>query len=93
MAKITVYITRLCPYCHMAKQLLLKKGAVFEEVDVGCCRELRAQMSQKAGGRHTVPQIWIGETHIGGCEDLYMLEREGKLDTLLAVEMDAPSCG
>jgi glutaredoxin 3 len=84
MARITVYTTRLCPYCHMAKALLRKKGATFDEVDVGCCRELRSQMSQKAGGRSTVPQIWIGETHVGGCEDLYMLEREGKLDMLLA---------
>jgi glutaredoxin 3 len=84
MARITVYTTRLCPYCHMAKELLRKKGVVFDEVDVGCRRELRAEMSQKAGGRSTVPQIWIGETHVGGCDDLYSLEREGKLDVLLA---------
>jgi len=85
MARITVYTTKLCPYCHMAKELLRKKGATFDEVDVGCCRELRAEMSQKAGGRSTVPQIWIGETHVGGCDDLYTLEREGKLDVLLSV--------
>jgi glutaredoxin 3 len=85
MANITVYTTRLCPYCHMAKQLLRKKGARFDEVDVGCQRELRAQMCEKAGGRNTVPQIWIGERHIGGCDDLYALDREGKLDALLAV--------
>lgn len=83
MARITVYTTKLCPYCHMAKELLRKKGAIFVEVDVGCRRELRAEMSQKAGGRSTVPQIWIGETHIGGCDDLYTLERQGKLDVLL----------
>lgn len=85
MANITVYTTKYCPYCHMAKELLRKKGAAFEEIDVGGQRELRAQMSQRAGGRSTVPQIWIGETHVGGCDDLYALERQGKLDTLLAV--------
>jgi glutaredoxin 3 len=84
MSTITVYTTKLCPYCHMAKELLRKKGAIFQEIDVSCCRDLRAQMSQKAGGRNTVPQIWIGETHVGGCDDLYALEREGKLDVLLA---------
>ena len=84
MANITVYTTRLCPYCHMAKELLRKKGVFFQEIDVGCQRELRAAMSQKAGGRSTVPQIWIGETHVGGCDDLYTLERQGKLDMLLA---------
>jgi len=83
MARITVYTTRFCPYCHMAKELLRKKGTTFEEIDVSQ-RELRAEMCAKAGGRHTVPQIWIGEQHIGGCDDLYALDREGKLDLLLA---------
>jgi glutaredoxin 3 len=68
----------------MAKELLRKKGVIFKEIDVSCCRELRVEMSQKAGGRSTVPQIWIGGTHVGGCDDLYALEREGKLDVLLA---------
>lgn len=85
MANITVYTTKYCPYCHMAKELLRKKGATFEEIDVGGLRELRAEMTQRAGGRTSVPQIWIGETHVGGCDDLYELEREGKLDPLLAV--------
>jgi len=85
MAKITVYTTRLCPYCHMAKKLLRKKGWVFEEIDVSRCKELRSEVRKKAGGRHTVPQIWIDELHIGGCEDLYTLDREGKLDTLFTV--------
>jgi glutaredoxin 3 len=84
MTRITVYTTKLCPYCHMAKELLRQKGAAFDEVDVGGKRELRAEMSAKAGGRSTVPQIWIGETHVGGCDDLYALERDGKLDVLLA---------
>ena len=84
MAKIIVYTTRFCPYCHMAKELLRKKGVTaFEEIDVSQ-RELRAAMSAKAGGRHTVPQIWIGDRHVGGCDDLYALDREGKLDLLLA---------
>lgn len=82
MPKITVYTTRFCPYCHMAKELLRKKGTTFVEIDVSQ-RELRAEMCAKAG-RHTVPQIWIGERHIGGCDDLYALDREGKLDLLLA---------
>ncbi len=83
MARITVYTTRFCPYCHMAKELLRKKGTTFEEIDVSQ-RELRAEMCAKAGGRHTVPQIWIGERHIGGFDDLDALDREGKLDLLLA---------
>ena len=82
MPKITVYTTRFCPYCHMAKELLRRKGTIFEEIDVSQC-ELRAAMSAKAG-RPTVPQIWIGERHIGGCDDLYALDRDGKLDLLLA---------
>jgi len=84
MANITVYTTRLCPYCWMAKELLRKKGAIFNEIDVGCRTELRAEMCTKAGGRNTVPQIWIDERHVGGCDDLYTLERDGKLDPLLA---------
>ena len=83
MPKVTVYTTRFCPYCHMAKELLRKKGiTAFEEIDVSE-RALRAEMSAKAGGRRTVPQIWIGERHVGGCDDLYALDREGKLDSLL----------
>ena len=83
MPKVIVYTTRFCPYCHLAKELLRKKGITgFEEIDVSE-RTLRAEMSAKAGGRHTVPQIWIGERHVGGCDDLYALDREGKLDSLL----------
>ena len=83
MPKVTVYTPRFCPYCHMAKELLRKKGiTAFEEIDVSE-RALRAEMSAKAGGRYTVPQIWIGERHVGGCDDLYTLDREGKLDSLL----------
>jgi glutaredoxin 3 len=83
MPKVTVYTTRFCPFCHLAKELLRKKGiTAFEEIDVSE-RALRSEMSAKAGGRHTVPQIWIGERHVGGCDDLYALDREGKLDSLL----------
>jgi len=85
MAKITVYTTRLCPYCHMAKQLLRKKGWLFQEIDIGSRKELRTELREKAGGRHTVPQIWIEERHIGGYDDLYTLDREGKLDPLLTI--------
>lgn len=68
----------------MAKDLLRRKGASFEEVDVTGRNDLRADMSTKSGGRSTVPQIWIGDVYVGGCDDLYALDRSGKLDTLLA---------
>jgi glutaredoxin 3 len=84
MPKITVYTTSLCPYCHMAKQLLTRKGASFEEIDLTGEPAKRAELMQKAGGRHTVPQIWIGSRHVGGCDDLYDLDRDGALDRLLA---------
>lgn len=84
MPKVTIYTTTLCPYCHMAKELLRAKSVSFEEVDVTGKAELRAEMTAKAGGRYTVPQIWIGERHVGGCDDLMGLERSGKLDPLLA---------
>lgn len=84
MPKVTIYTTSLCPYCHMAKELLRKKGVGYEEIDVTGRSTLRAEMTAKAGGRYTVPQIWIGESHVGGCDDLYCLDRAGKLDALLA---------
>lgn len=84
MAKVTIYTSILCPYCHMAKELLRSKSVTFEEVDVTGKAGLRAEMRAKAGGRNTVPQIWIGEQHVGGCDDLMSLERSGKLDPLLA---------
>ena len=84
MPKVTIYTTSLCPYCHMAKELLRKKGVGYEEIDVTGQAALRAEMTAKAGGRYTVPQIWIGEAHVGGCDDLYGLDRAGKLDALLA---------
>jgi glutaredoxin 3 len=83
MKKVVIYTASLCPYCHLAKELLKTKGVVYEEVDVTGKSDLRASMAARAG-RTTVPQIWIGETHVGGCDDLYGLERNGKLDSLLA---------
>ncbi|MGB3718940.1 MAG: glutaredoxin 3 [Proteobacteria bacterium] len=85
MAKVTIYTTRFCPYCLMAKQLLNRKGIAFDEIDVTGNPALREEITVKAGGRSTVPQIWIGETHVGGCDDLYELDRTGQLDRMLAV--------
>ena len=84
MADVTIYTTMLCPYCHCAKALLWEKTVEFEEIDVAMDRDKRAEMVERAGGRNTVPQIFIGETHIGGCDELYALNAEGKLDSLLA---------
>lgn len=84
MTKVKVYTAGNCCYCHMAKDLLRRKGAAFEEVDLTGRADLRADLRDKAGGRSTVPQIWIGEVHVGGCDDLHALDRSGKLDTLLA---------
>ncbi|MDB6063303.1 MAG: glutaredoxin [Verrucomicrobiaceae bacterium] len=80
---ILIYTTRSCPYCHAAKRLLDSKKVEYREIAVDGNRELRAEMEQRSG-RYTVPQIWIGEYHVGGCDDLYDLERNGELDTLLS---------
>jgi glutaredoxin 3 len=84
MPKVVIYTTPFCPYCLMAKRLLAKKGVAFEEIDVSGDFALRDELVTRSGGRMTVPQIWIGDTHVGGSDDLYALEREGKLDPLLA---------
>ena len=84
MASIEVYTTPYCPYCVAAKELLSRKGAEFVEINVAGNRELRAKMVERAGGRTTVPQIFIGDTHVGGCDDLYALDDAGGLDPLLA---------
>lgn len=83
MQKITVYSTQSCPYCVRAKGLLSSKGYPYEEIDVSFDADLREAMVQKAGGRRTVPQIFIGETHVGGFDDLSALDRQGKLDALV----------
>ena len=77
-----MYATAACPFCQSAERLLLAKGVQIDKVRVDLEPERRAEM-QKKSGRRTVPQIWIGERHVGGCDDLYALEREGKLDPLL----------
>jgi len=77
-----IYTTRFCPYCIRAKQLLKSKNIEYREIAVDSQPELRQQMMRKSGQR-TVPQIWIGEHHVGGCDDLFALSRSGKLDHLL----------
>jgi glutaredoxin 3 len=81
---IVVYTKSSCPYCRAAKDLLRRKGAPFEEISVDGDRAVWAAMAQKAGGRTSVPQIFIGAAHVGGCDDLYELESAGRLDALLA---------
>ena len=80
---VVIYTTLLCPYCHRAKALLRKKGVSFTEIDVGMDAAKRAEMMKRAHGRHTVPQIFIGDTHVGGCDDLHALDDRGGLDLLL----------
>ncbi len=89
MARIEIYTTRLCGYCRAAKSLLTRKGVAFSEIDVTGDPEGRGRMIERAHGRMTVPQIFIGSTHVGGCDDLYDLERAGRLDPMLVAE-EAP---
>jgi len=81
--RVLMYATAACPCCQSAERLLVAKGAQIEKIRVDLQPELRAEMAKKAGGRRTVPQIWIGERHVGGCDDLHALERQGELDPLL----------
>jgi glutaredoxin 3 len=83
MAKVVIYCSDWCPFCIRAKSLLSKKGVAFEEIRVDGKPDVRAQMAEKAK-RTSVPQIWIDELHVGGCDELFALERAGKLDVLLA---------
>jgi glutaredoxin 3 len=84
MPRIEIFSTPWCPYCIAAKRLLDSKGATYDDTDVSGKPELRQAMMKRANGRFTVPQIFIGGRHVGGCDDLYALERGGKLDPLLA---------
>jgi len=84
MPPVEIYTTRWCPYCHMAKALLRRKGVAFTEIDLSREKERRSEMVERANGRYTVPQIFIGPLHVGGCDDLHALEHAGKLDALLA---------
>lgn len=82
MKKIVIYTTTVCPYCVRAKALLERKKAIYQEINVEDSKS-REEMIQKAGGRRTVPQIFIGDFHVGGCDDLYELDRQGELDKIL----------
>ncbi|MBY6140151.1 glutaredoxin 3 [Leisingera daeponensis] len=84
MKPVEIYTSPLCGYCHAAKRLLNQKGVAFSEVNVLEEPERKAEMIQRANGGRTVPQIFIGEIHVGGCDDLFALEQAGKLDPLLA---------
>ncbi|MEM9740051.1 MAG: glutaredoxin 3 [Pseudomonadota bacterium] len=84
MAHVTIYTRAFCPFCTRALKLLNKKGATFTEIDAGMDARKKDEMVQKSGGGRTFPQIFVGETHIGGCDEMMALERAGKLDPLLA---------
>jgi glutaredoxin 3 len=85
MPDVTIYTTPLCPYCAMAKRLLKNKNVDYTEIDVSGDAAQRAAMRSRANGRNTVPQIFIGTTHVGGCDDIHALDSQGKLDGLLAM--------
>ncbi|MCA8881495.1 MAG: glutaredoxin 3 [Rhodobacteraceae bacterium] len=85
MPPIEIYTTPTCGYCHAAKRLLAQKGVTYTEYDVIRDPSKRGEMLGRSNGRRTVPQIFVGETHVGGCDDLYAMERSGTLDPLLGV--------
>ncbi|MEH6491609.1 glutaredoxin 3 [Halopseudomonas sp.] len=84
MAKVVIYSSNYCPFCIRAKQLLDRKQADYQEINVDGRPAVRAEMTRLAGGRTSVPQIWVGKTYIGGCDELFACERAGQLDSLLA---------
>lgn len=84
MKSVEIYTSPLCGFCHAAKRLLSQKGVQFEEVDVLAHPDRKPEMIERANGGRTVPQIFVGDLHVGGCDDLYDLERKGDLDKLLA---------
>jgi glutaredoxin 3 len=83
MKEVVIYTARYCPYCTSAKALLTRKGVAFTEIDISGNWERRDEMIEKANGRVTVPQIFIGDLHVGGSDEIRMLDRDGKLDQLL----------
>jgi glutaredoxin 3 len=91
MTPVEIYTQRYCSYCHWAKELLTRKGVSFNEIDVTADREARRLMIERANGRTTVPQIFIGATYVGGCDELYALEEAGKLDPLLGTDAGQPA--
>ncbi len=84
MVAVELYTTPYCPYCLDAKDLLRRKGVDFKEINVAGAPDRKSEMIARAGGRTSVPQIFVGSTHVGGCDDLYALDRDGRLDSLLA---------
>jgi glutaredoxin 3 len=84
MPKVRIYTTPICPFCMRAKALLAKKGVTVEEIDIFVDDESRKDMQAKTNGARTVPQIFIGDFHVGGCDELYALDKAGELDPLLA---------
>ena len=85
MAQITIYTSMFCPYCGRAKRLLSEKGVQFDEIDVTMSAKKRAEMTEMAGGRTSVPQIFVDGRHIGDCDGIHALDAEGKLDPLLGL--------
>ena len=83
MPRIEIYTSPLCGFCHACKRLLSKKGAAYEEIDIWAAPDRKPEMIQRAGGRRTVPQVFIDDRHIGGCDDLHALDRSGDLAPLL----------
>jgi glutaredoxin 3 len=86
MTPVEIYTRKFCSYCYHAKELLSRKGVEFHEIDVTGNADVRRQMTERSQGRNTLPQIFIGAKHVGGCDDLYALEDAGELDTLLHSE-------
>lgn len=86
MPTVTIYTKGWCPYCSAAKSLLKQKGAAFDEIEIDRTPAARSEMTARSGGRSTVPQIFIGERHVGGCDDLYALDGRGELDRLIAAK-------
>ncbi|RFP90768.1 glutaredoxin 3 [Rhodobacteraceae bacterium 63075] len=86
MKQVEVYSSPLCGFCHAAKRLLKSKDVNFTEYNILTNPKLKPEMIERAAGARTVPQIFIGEEHVGGCDELYALERQGKLDSMLAAE-------
>ncbi len=84
MQTVEIYTSPLCGFCHAAKRLLTKKGIAYSEINVMTQPDRKQEMMRRANGGHTVPQIFIGDTHVGGCDELYALDRAGKLDPLLS---------
>ena len=87
MANVEIYTSMMCGYCHAAKRLLKSKGVAFEETDVLLAPAKRQEMTQRANGRSSVPQIFIDGEHIGGCDELYALESAGQLDAKLGISV------